>query len=154
VPIYLSRDTQPELSEAAQAWEKVNKKSFAEIAAFASRFANAPEGERARWRIEKHWGCLTLKGRQDCVRIGGPGTGRDVRMPVPSFKDCAHCPEMVIMPWGHFQIGSPGNEAGRDAGEVQVRVTIPYFFAVAQTWSAERSGTLVLLHADAERCKG
>jgi hypothetical protein len=133
VPIYLARDTQPELSEAARAWETVNKKSFTEIEAFANRFATAPEGERARWRIEKHWGCLPLKGRQDCVRIGGAGTGRDVRMPVPSFKDCALCPEMVIMPWGHFQIGSPADEAGRDAGEGQVRVTIPYFFAVAQS---------------------
>jgi formylglycine-generating enzyme required for sulfatase activity len=39
---------------------------------------------------------------------------------------------MVIMPWGHFQVGSPGDEVGRDAGEVQVQITIPYFFAVAQ----------------------
>jgi formylglycine-generating enzyme required for sulfatase activity len=39
---------------------------------------------------------------------------------------------MVIMPWGHFQIGSPADEVDRDAGEVQVQVTIPYFFAVAQ----------------------
>jgi formylglycine-generating enzyme required for sulfatase activity len=132
VPIYLARETQPELSEAARAWEKVNKKSFPEIESFAMQFANAPEGERARLRIEKHWGCLTLKGRQDCVRIGGAGTGRDVRMPLPNFKDCALCPEMVIMPWGHFQVGSPDDEVGRDPGEVQVRVTIPYFFAVAQ----------------------
>jgi len=132
VPIYLARDTQPELSEAARIWEKVNKKSFTEIEAFAKRFAATPEGERARWRIEKHWGCLTLKDRQDCVRIGGAGTGRDVRMPVPTFKDCALCAEMVIMPWGHFQVGSPGDEVGRDAGEVQVQITIPYFFAVAQ----------------------
>ena len=55
-----------------------------------------------------------------------------MRMPVPSFKDCALCPEMVIMPWGHFQVGSPGDEVDRDPGEVQVQVTIPYFFAVAQ----------------------
>ena len=67
------------------------------------------------------------------MRIGGAGTGRDVRMPVPSFKDCAFCPEMLIMPWGHFQIGSPADEVGRDAGEDQVRVTIPYFFAIARS---------------------
>ena len=132
VPIYLARDTQPELSDAAGTWEKVNKRSFTEIEAFAKRFAGTPEGEWARLSIKHHWGCLRLKGRQDCVRIGGAGTGRDMRMPVPTFKDCALCPEMVIMPWGHFQIGSPGDEVGRDAGEVQVQVTIPYFFAVAQ----------------------
>ena len=132
VPIYLARDTQPELSDAAGTWKKVNKRSFTEIEAFAKRFAGTPQGEWARLSIKHHWGCLRLEGRQDCVRIGGAGTGRDMRMPVPTFKDCALCPEMVIMPWGHFQIGSPGDEVDRDAGEVQVQVTIPYFFAVAQ----------------------
>ena len=117
----------PRLGEGQQ-------ESFTEIEAFVKRFAGTPEGEPARaGRIQHHWGCLTLKGRQDCVRIGGAGTGRDVRMPVPSFKDCALCPEMVIMPWGHFQIGSPGDEVDRDPGEVQVQVTIPYFFAVARS---------------------
>ena len=133
VPVYLAREKQLELSEAARAWERVNKRSFTEIEAFATRFAGSPESERARWRIQQHWGCLTLRGRQDCVRIGGAGTGRDVRMPVPSFKDCALCPEMLIMPWGHFNIGSPAEEVGRDAGENQVRVTIPYFFAIARS---------------------
>ena len=138
VPVYLAREKQPELSEAARAWEQVNKKSFADIEAFVTRFDGSLESRLARGRIQQHWGCLTLKGRQDCVRIGGAGTGHDVRMPVPSFKDCAFCPEMLIMPWGHVQIGSPADEVGRDAGEDQVRVTIPYFFAIARSLVSQR----------------
>ena len=38
VPVYLARDTQPELSEAARAWEQVNKKSFTDIEAFVNSF--------------------------------------------------------------------------------------------------------------------
>jgi formylglycine-generating enzyme required for sulfatase activity len=36
--------------------------------------------------------------------------------PVPvgqSFRDCADCPEMMVIPRGSFMMGSPGNERGR-----------------------------------------
>jgi len=29
------------------------------------------------------------------------------------FRDCPTCPEMVVIPSGHFDMGSPGPEAGR-----------------------------------------
>jgi formylglycine-generating enzyme required for sulfatase activity len=39
-----------------------------------------------------------------------PGSGE-------SFKDCAECPEMVVVPAGRFMMGSPSTEALRDETE-------------------------------------
>lgn len=49
------------------------------------------------------------------------------------FKDCAECPEMVVIPEGSFMMGSPDGEPGQDTDEVpQHRVTLKRF-ALAQT---------------------
>jgi formylglycine-generating enzyme required for sulfatase activity len=49
------------------------------------------------------------------------------------FRDCAACPEMVVIPLGTITIGSPDSEHGRDPDEQpQRRVTIPSAFAVAR----------------------
>ncbi len=34
-----------------------------------------------------------------------------------SFRDCGHCPEMVVIPAGSFAMGSASGETGRDADE-------------------------------------
>lgn len=50
-----------------------------------------------------------------------------------SFRDCPHCPEMVILPAGGFMMGSPDSEAGRDNDEgPRRRVRIPRPFAVGK----------------------
>ena len=47
------------------------------------------------------------------------------------FRDCAACPEMVVVPAGSFLMGSPESEMGRDDDEgPQHRVTIREAFAV------------------------
>jgi len=52
--------------------------------------------------------------------------------PGQAFKDCADCPEMVIIPKGTFTMGSPADEAGHALVEgPQTRVTISQF-AVAK----------------------
>ena len=57
-------------------------------------------------------------------RDRGPAVG-DV------FRDCADCPEMVVVPSGSFMMGSPPSEEGRDDDEGPVhRVSIPSSFAV------------------------
>ena len=49
------------------------------------------------------------------------------------FRDCDHCPEMVIVPAGSFLMGSPPDEAERDEDEgPRRRVTIPSPFAVGK----------------------
>ena len=47
------------------------------------------------------------------------------------FRDCAQCPELVVVPAGSYQMGSPADEAERDADESPVhRVTLGEAFAV------------------------
>ena len=47
------------------------------------------------------------------------------------FRDCPACPDMIVVPPGHFDMGSPDSEAGRDNDEGPVhQVTVGYRFAV------------------------
>jgi len=49
--------------------------------------------------------------------------------PGGAFKECASCPEMVVMPAGSFTLGSPSNEEGRGSDEGpqrQVRIRQPF----------------------------
>ncbi len=51
----------------------------------------------------------------------------------PSFKDCPTCPEMVWLPAGQFQMGSPDSEAERDKDEGPAHaVNIRYKLAVGR----------------------
>jgi hypothetical protein len=53
--------------------------------------------------------------------------------PGSTFKECASCPEMVVVPGGSFIMGSPANEAGRSIDEgPQRKVTIRQPFAVGK----------------------
>ena len=47
------------------------------------------------------------------------------------FRDCATCPEMVVVPAGSYEMGSLASEAGRSRAEGPVhRVTLAQSFAV------------------------
>ena len=53
------------------------------------------------------------------------------KKPGHRFRDCDDCPEMVVVPAGSFDMGSPSRENGRGANEGPVhRVTISEPFAV------------------------
>ena len=63
------------------------------------------------------------------------------------FRDCAECPEMVVVPAGSYMMGSPSSEEGRRDDEgPQHRVTIGESFAVGahevtfEEWDACVSG--------------
>jgi formylglycine-generating enzyme required for sulfatase activity len=54
-----------------------------------------------------------------------------------TFRDCAVCPEMVVVPAGSFVMGSPDNEPLRDPDEKQHTVTFRKSFAISKypvTW--------------------
>ena len=56
---------------------------------------------------------------------------RQRTQPGATFRDCPTCPQMVVVPGGSYQMGSPSYEAGRDEDEGPVhRVTIGQAFAV------------------------
>ena len=49
------------------------------------------------------------------------------------FRDCAQCPEMVVLPAGKFDMGSPSGEAGRSRDEGPVHpVQVPRVLAVSR----------------------
>jgi formylglycine-generating enzyme required for sulfatase activity len=53
--------------------------------------------------------------------------------PQDSFSECAHCPEMVVIPAGNFLMGSPAGEEGRMSNEgPQSAVTFAHPFAVGK----------------------
>jgi formylglycine-generating enzyme required for sulfatase activity len=53
--------------------------------------------------------------------------------PKDTFKDCANCPEMVVVPAGTFTMGSPASERWRETDEgPQHAVTIARPYAVGQ----------------------
>jgi formylglycine-generating enzyme required for sulfatase activity len=77
-----------------------------------------------------------------------PGSGMSATQalePGQTFKDCAECPEMVVIPAGRFLMGSPEAERGRSADEGPQRwVDVPRFamgkFEVTQgQWQAVMS---------------
>ena len=56
---------------------------------------------------------------------------RPARRAGERFRDCAECPELVVVPAGSFMMGSPSSEDGRFENEgPQRRVTIPSPLAV------------------------
>ena len=53
------------------------------------------------------------------------------RQPGETFRDCPTCPQMVVVPAGSYQMGSPSYEEGRSEGEGPVhQVTLGQPFAV------------------------
>jgi formylglycine-generating enzyme required for sulfatase activity len=62
---------------------------------------------------------------------GSPVSGRRVG---ETFRDCADvCPEMVVIPPGHFEMGSPSSEQGRSDNEAPVHeVRIDYALSVGK----------------------
>jgi formylglycine-generating enzyme required for sulfatase activity/DNA-binding winged helix-turn-helix (wHTH) protein len=69
------------------------------------------------------------------VQVASNVAGNTVGDPQPRavFKDCAECPEMVVLPAGDFMMGSPAGEVGRQKIEgLPRRVAIPGRFAIGK----------------------
>lgn len=68
------------------------------------------------------------------------------------FKDCEHCPEMVVLPAGTFTMGSPRMEAGKHTDEEPLHpvtfarpFAISRFYVTAEEWEAYARETGVIL---------
>ena len=91
----------------------------------------------------KNWYLVQLDDRRQGYVFGAlltDITPSAPAIPPPAFKagetlprDCAECPEMVVIPAGHFPMGSPGREKGRVGDEgPRHRVAIPRAFALSK----------------------
>ena len=137
---------------AIQTWARISKlrdirlfeafrKSYGQVSPLLARLAreriaelNADEAELSavvppRVDVGKRRKAL------DCMHVAvsvGTGVQRCVVPGTGSFRDCAFCPELVVVPAGKFVMGSPSHEKGRRAVEEQLRVTISQPFAVGK----------------------
>ena len=80
--------------------------------------------------LARVWGCST----PDATPTSKSGSVWDVPVatlqPGARFRECAECPEMVVLPAASFAMGSPPEEEGRYADEGPPRtVTIAEWFA-------------------------
>ncbi len=72
-------------------------------------------------------------GRHVAVAREALARERATMRPGKVFRDCAECPEMVVVPAGNFTMGSPSSDEWRSDNEgPQHRVTIPAPFAVGK----------------------
>ena len=71
------------------------------------------------------------------------------------FRDCPSCPEMVVIPSGSFDMGSPGSEAGRcllytsedslwHIGKVKAETILPPIYG--QTWGYRERARISVRH--------
>lgn len=73
---------------------------------------------------------MALAGASGPNDPGAPGSRNVVSK---TFKDCEACPEMVVVPAGHFVMGSPDSEPGNSRDEMpRHRVEIGQPFAVGK----------------------
>jgi formylglycine-generating enzyme required for sulfatase activity len=75
----------------------------------------------------------TTAQQEDVYRQAGSTTPvAPVHAPGQTFRDCATCPEMVVLPGGLFVMGSPANETGRGRDEGPQREVSVAPFAIGK----------------------
>ena len=91
-----------------------------------------PMGTEVR-REETGWFALLAAAAMLFASLQGGCKAVPVRTPPAGkvFRDCPHCPEMVVLPPGRFVMGEDGGERDRFEGPKRM-VTINYSFAVGR----------------------
>ena len=139
----LSQATAQRLSEAAEAWSVTKEaQSIPALEAFIRRFGDTYYGDLAKMRLAelKEAADAAAKKRADEEALAKRAAEEAVerqrvamlkaeqdrkqaeedrkraeadQVPGRVFRDCADCPEMVVVPPGSFMMGSPESEAER-----------------------------------------
>jgi formylglycine-generating enzyme required for sulfatase activity len=146
------------MDPAAQAWAVTqNTTSRAVLDDFIRQFSNTVYGSMARARLQElntsqvamvappvpppvvppsssgpcagNAVTVSLSSRLACPLSANEERGLK---PKDSFKECADCPEMVVVPAGSFLMGSPAGEPSRYDDEVLHKVTFKASFAVGK----------------------
>ncbi len=110
-------------------------KSVGTAAAYGEYLSSHPDGRHA----------AEARQRQ---KVAAADEERERKRPGRRFRDCTDCPEMVVVPAGSFDMGSPESETGRDDDEGpvhRVRLSEPFAVGVYEVtrgeWSRFVSGT-------------
>jgi len=113
-------------TQEAAAWRVAkDADTRAPLDAYLRDFPNGPNASAARSRIAAltRPAATTPSPAVSASSAPAPRAGE-------SFRDCSDCPQMVSIPSGSFQMGSPASEAGRHSDEgPQRRVSVPSFAA-------------------------
>ena len=112
-------DSDPDaLAAKARAYHRLREFGLAE-SAYTRWLAAVPSDHAGRVRMAVY---LERARRQQDLTAAGD-----------AFRDCAECPELVVVPAGSFTMGSPQNEKDRDSDEGPQRaVTIARAFGVGK----------------------
>ncbi len=112
-------------------------KSEGTAAAYEEYLSSHPDGLHA----------AEARQRQEVAREAERERERERKRPGRRFRDCEECPELVVVPAGSFDMGSPESEAGRyyNEGPVhRVRLSEPFAVGVYEVtfseWAACRHG--------------
>ena len=115
-----------------------------------ARFDTYYDGSGYEVIVREQWNVGAVRGAggvaREEPRAAAPvaeAAGGSGRRPGTVFRDCAACPEMVVVPAGSFMMGSPTSEEGRyDDEGPRHRVTIgsPFSVGVYEATFAEWDG--------------
>jgi formylglycine-generating enzyme required for sulfatase activity len=110
----------------------------AEVAKLAAEAARKKADEEARTKADAERQRVALLQQEEAKKRAEAEVARkraetEATKPGRVFRDCADCPEMVVVPAGSFTMGSPPGEEGRSETEgPQRKVTIARPFAVGK----------------------
>jgi formylglycine-generating enzyme required for sulfatase activity/uncharacterized caspase-like protein len=120
----------PSASEAAQAWLAIKDATEPEmLEAFLERYGGSIYAGAARQKIAELRG---ESNRMDVATLPVQPAPPPGPKPGDILRDCAKCPEMVVVPSGNFTMGSPEGELGRVNNEGTQRIVTIKAFTVGK----------------------